>query len=280
MLSREVQYRFLDLSFKELAPQAKAYTLDGEKNELVMLIHGFLGNPSELKTVADMMNKAGYHVYSGLIPGFGATAQIANRYTKEQWLRWNRREIKRAGKCFSKIHLIGFSTGGTIFHDYVSSYPEDTNIASVTFMSAFFKYRSEFEGPMQLARVSGIQTVDLAWVFKNVPVPDARVIIENPDVYLQQAPIRSMFEVVDLGQINHDRKLAQPLNVPAQAVISMEDWVSDPSNQIHVLKDNFSDLELRTFFRPGHVPHQVMLESVSQVSDQVHMAIIDFIQRH
>jgi esterase/lipase len=280
MVSREVQYRFLDFSFKQLPENAKAYTQDGKKKELVMLIHGFLGNPQELKSVAEMMNKAGYPIYSGLIPGYGATAQIANRYTKEQWLRWNVREIKRAEKCFSKIHLIGFSTGGTIFHDYVSTYPEDKKIASVTFISAFFKYRPEFDVPMQLAKASGVREIEMSWVLKQVPVSDAQVIAENPDTYLQTAPIKSMFEVIDLGKINAERKLQDQLAVPANAIVSMEEWVSDPESQLKVLKNNFFDLELRTFYRPGHVPHQIMIASVSQVADQVHEAILDFIKRH
>ena len=280
MVSRELQYRFLDFDFKQLPETAKSYTLDGQKNELVMLIHGFLGNPKELKSVADMMNKAGYPVYSGLIPGYGATAKIANRYSKEQWLRWNVREIKRAGKCFSKIHLIGFSTGATIFHDYVSTNPEDKSIASVTFISAFFKYRPQFDVPIQVAKLSGVREIEMSWVLKNVPVSDAQVIAENPDTYLQTAPMKSMFQVIDLGKLNFERKLESPLAVPANAIISMEEWVSDPDTQVRVLKKNFSDLELRTYYRPGHVPHQIMISSVSQVADQVHEAILDFIQRH
>lgn len=280
MESREFQYRFLDSKFEKLPELAKAYTKDGRKNELVMLIHGFLGNPNELKTVADMMNKAGYPVYSGLIPGYGATAKIANRYSKEQWLRWSVREIKRAEKCFSKIHLIGFSTGGTIFHDYVTTYPEDKKIASITFISAFFQNRPIFDFAIDAAKMSGVREVELSWVLDKVPVSDARVIVDNPDTYLQTAPVRSMLQVIELGKENRDRKLQHQVSVPANAVLSLADWISDPDNQVKVLKKNFYDLELRTFYRPGHVPHQLMLPSISQVADQVHPAILDFIKRH
>lgn len=280
MESREFQYRFLDSKFEKLPELAKAYTKDGRKNELVMLIHGFLGNPNELKTVADMMNKAGYPVYSGLIPGYGATAKIANRYSKEQWLRWSVREIKRAEKCFSKIHLIGFSTGGTIFHDYVTTYPEDKKIASITFISAFFQNRPIFDFAIDAAKMSGVREVELSWVLDKVPVSDARVIVDNPDTYLQTAPVRSMLQVIELGKENRDRKLQHQVSVPANAVLSLADWISDPDNQVKVLKKNFYDLELRTYYRPGHVPHQLMLPSISQVADQVHPAILDFIKRH
>ena len=280
MTSRDVQYRFLDLKYEGIPEKAKSYAQAGTKNELVMLIHGYLGNPYELKTVADMMNKAGYYVYSGLIPGYGATAKIANKYSKDKWLRWSVREIKRAEKCFSKIHLIGFSTGGSIFHDYVTTHPEDKNIASVTFISAFFDYRPEFEPAMIAAKMSGVREIDLKWIFDKIPVSDARVIIDNPDMYLQRAPVKSMFQVVDLGRENKKRKLDFPVTIPALGIISGEDWVSDPTVQEEVLKRNFFDLELRTFYRPGHVPHQVMISSVSQASDQVHEAILDFIKRH
>lgn len=280
MESRELQYKFLDFEFSNLPKLAKAYTTKGRKKELVMLIHGFLGNPNELKSVANMLSKAGYSVYSGLIPGYGANANIANSYSKEQWLRWSVREIKRAEKCFSKIHLIGFSTGGTIFHDYVTTYPQDKKIASVTFISAFFQNHPEFDFAMEAAKTSGVRELDLKWVLERIPVADAQVIADTPETYLQRVPIISMLEVLDLGKANRDRKLQKQVSVPANAIISMEDWVSDPDNQIQVLKKNFADLELRTYYRPGHVPHQLMLESVSQVADQVHPAILDFIKRH
>ncbi|MES2801408.1 MAG: alpha/beta hydrolase [Bdellovibrionota bacterium] len=280
MESRELQYQLLDLEFSNLTNKAKGYAAKGKKNELVFLIHGFLGNPNELKSVADMMNRAGYSVYSGLIPGYGATAKVANFYNKDHWLRWSVREIKRAEKCFSKIHLVGFSTGGTIIHDYITTHPEDKKIASVTFISAFFKNHPEFDTALEAAKVSGVREIELKWVLEHVPVADARVIVDTPDTYLQTAPIISMFEVIDLGKINRDRMLPKPIKVPANAIISMEDWVSDRDSQLKVLKKNFSDLELRTYYRPGHVPHQLMSESVSQVADQVHMAIIDFIKRN
>lgn len=280
MDSRELQYRLLDLKFSNLTDKAEGYAAKGKKNELVFLIHGFLGNPNELKSVADMLNRAGYSVYSGLIPGYGATAKVANFYTKDHWLRWNAREIKRAEKCFSKIHLVGFSTGGTIIHDYVTTHPEVKKIASVTLISAFFQNHPEFNIALKAAKTSGVREIELGWVLQHVPVADARVIVDTPDTYLQTAPILSMFEVIELGKINRDRRLAKQINVPVNAIISMEDWVSDPNSQLKVLKKNFSDLELRTYYRPGHVPHQLMAESVSQVADQVHMAIIDFIKRN
>ncbi|MCM2353503.1 MAG: hypothetical protein NDI63_07770 [Pseudobdellovibrio sp.] len=47
-----------------------------------------------------------------------------------------------------------------------------------------------------------------------------------------------------------------------------------------MLRKNFEDLELITYRRPGHIPHQVMLHEVSQVADQVHELVMDFIERH
>lgn len=280
MDSREIQYRLLDHKFSHLTTKAKGYAVKGKKNELVFLMHGFLANPNELKSVADMLNLAGYSVYSGLIPGYGATAKVANFYTKNHWLRWSTREIKRAKKCFSKIHLVGFSTGGTVIHDYITTHPEDKKIASVTLISTFFGNRPEFDAVIEAAKVSGVREVELKWVSEHIPVSDALVIVNTPETYLQTTPIQSMFEVIDLGEINRNRILAKQLKVPVNAIISMEDLISDPQSQIKVLKKNFSNLELRTYYRPGHVPHQLMLESVSQVADQVHMAIIDFIKRN
>lgn len=280
MQAREFQYQILDNKFLNFTSEAKAYTADGHKNELVFLLHGYLGNPNELKTIAEMVNRAGYPIYSGLIPGYGATAKVANFYNKEHWVWWNRHEIARAKKCFSKIHLIGFSTGATLFHDYVSTHPEDGKIASVTLISSYFQNLTIFDTILRFVRLSGIKEASLGFIFKHLPVSDVQVIVDHPETYLQRAPVKSMFQVIDLGKINKRRKLPQKLRIPALGVVSEEDWIASAEIQKRVLKRNFSDLELLTYRRPGHVPHQLMMPEVSQVSDQVHELVIDFIERH
>lgn len=280
MQQREQVYRSLDRSFIQLTDLAKAYTQDGTKDELVILLHGYLANPNEIKTIADMVNQNGYPVYSGLIPGYGGTARIANQYKKEQWVSWSREEIARAKKCFSKIHLIGFSTGATIFHDYVSTHPEDKTIQSVVLISAFFQNKTMFDWFLQVTRDSGIEEAGVSWVFSKLPVSDVQVIQRHPETYLQRAPVKSMFEVIDLGKLNQDRELKEKLTVPTMGVVSEEDWIASPTKQKRTLRKNFEDLELITYRRPGHIPHQVMLPEVSAVADQVHELVMDFIERH
>lgn len=280
MQEREHQYRALDRSFLQMTDLAKAYTQDGEKDELVILLHGFLANPNEIKTIADMVNRAGYPVYSGLIPGYGGTAKIANIFKKEEWISWSRGEIARAEKCFSKIHLIGFSTGATIFHDYVSTHPEDKNIKSVVLISSFFQNKTIFDWILSIAKASGIKEAGINWVFSKIPVADVQVIRNHPETYLQRAPIKSMFEVIDLGKIQKHRELKNKITVPALGVVSEEDWIASPTKQKRILRRNFEDLELITYRRPGHIPHQIMLSEVSAVADQVHELVMDFIERH
>lgn len=280
MQEREFQYKALDRSFIAMNDIAKAYTQDGTKNELVILLHGFLANPNEVKSLADMVHQAGYHVYSGLIPGYGGTAKIANYYKKEHWLAWSRFDIERAEKCFSKIHLIGFSTGATLFHDYVATHPEDKKIKSVTLISAFFQNKTMFDWFLSVAKASGIKEAGINWVFSQIPVTDVQVIRNHPETYLQRAPIKSMFEVIDLGKMQKHRKLESKLTVPTLGVVSEEDWIASPTKQKRILRRNFEDLELITYRRPGHIPHQIMLSEVSAVADQVHELVMDFIERH
>lgn len=280
MQEREYQYQILDKKFSQLTDLAKAYTQEGSKDELVILLHGFLANPNEVRSIADTVNRAGYPVYSGLIPGYGATAKVANYYKKEHWIWWSQQEIARAEKCFSKIHLIGFSTGATIFHDYVSTHPEDKKIQSVVLISSFFQNKTIFDWFLKITRASGIKEAGVSWVFSHLPVPDVQVIHNHPETYLQRAPVDSMFEVIDLGKMNQKRQLERKITVPTLGVVSEEDWVASPTKQKRVLRKNFEDLELITYRRPGHIPHQVMLHEVSQVADQVHELVMDFIERH
>lgn len=281
MHQREKLYRSLDSNFKEMTDLTRAYTADGTKPELVMLIHGFLASPNEMHSIADMVNQAGYPVYSALIPGYGATAKVANQFKKSDWVTWSESEIARAEKCFSKIHFIGFSTGGTLFHDYVTKNPNDKKISSLTLISPFFKTHFTFNLILKLIRLSHAKEVHMSAFFKHISVSDVQVILDTPETYLQVAPILSLFEVVALGKENKNRKIKKKsLTIPTLAVISLEDMVADHDTSEKLLKYNFKNLQMQTYEDPGHVPHQLMATSVSRVADDVHRVIFDFLQKN
>lgn len=281
MQEREAQYRAIDPKFSKITDISRAYTVDGTKDELVMLIHGFLATPNEVRTVADRLNQQGYAIYSGLIPGYGATAKVANKFTNKEWITWNESEIARVEKCFSKIHVVGFSTGATLFHDYVSKNPEDKKIASVTLISAFFKTHFMFNMALKLVKASDAKEVKMTGIFKHLPVSDVQVIIDNPQTYLQVAPLISLQQVVDLGRENKKREIPKKsLVVPTLAIYSEEDMVSDPDTIEKVVKRNFKNLNVVSYDDPGHVPHQLMVESVSQVAERVHDVIVKFIEQN
>ena len=278
MQEREKLYQKIDSGFDKFSDLDRAYTTDGVKEELVVLMHGFLANPNEMKSIADSLNQQGYPIYSALIPGYGATATVANQFKNEDWIKWNEIEIARAEKCFSKIHLIGFSTGATIFHDYLTKHNDDSKIASLTLISAFFKTHFMFDMSLKLVKASKAKKMKMGSLLKKLPVSDVQVIVDNPDTYLQEVPLISMREVVELGKLNLKRKVVEKsLHVPTLAIISGEDMIADPDSIEKVVSHNFQNLKMQSYDDPGHIPHQLMLKDISRVSDEVHNQILKFI---
>ena len=47
------------------------FTFEGE-NAAVLMIHGFLGTPAEMRPLAEKLLEAGVSVHAPLLPGFGA----------------------------------------------------------------------------------------------------------------------------------------------------------------------------------------------------------------
>jgi esterase/lipase len=275
MIAREEKYKSLDSKFLSLSSESLAETKDGASDELVILIHGFLANPNEMREVSKALQQSGFKIYSGLIPGFGATAKIANQFDHSDWINWTENEIDRAKKCFSKIHLVGFSTGATLIHDYVSTHPKDNSIASITMISTYFRTHRLLQAILRGVKWSGAKEVKIDKLMHYLPVSDVQVIIDNPQTYMQTVPVKSLFQVVKLGKINKKRKLKEKLEVPALAIISEEDMVAEPDSAERVLQRNFKDIDIRKFDKPGHVPHQIMASSVSQVAQQVHQVIVE-----
>ena len=281
MQQREQQYQKYDSSFQTIHPLSRAYTQDGSRDELVILMHGFLGSANEMRTLADMANKAGFKVYSALIPGFGGTAVIANQVKKEEWISWTNSEMARAEQCFTKIHMIGFSTGGTLFHNYVSTHPTDTHLASMTLISPFFRTYFLFNLALKAVKFSFMKKISIAGLTTVFPVEDAKAITENPETYLQTVPLQSMQQVVDLGQNDKKQNITQgSLKIPVLAILSADDLVADHTVSEKLLQFDYVDLDLTVFKGPPHVPHQLMLYSVSPKAEEAYQLVYDFLMKN
>lgn len=261
----------------------KAQSISPKKSQkLVILLHGFMGGPDEMRDLGKQLQRRGYNVYSALIPGFGVNADIANEFTHQQWSAWITKEINRASGCFNEIHLAGFSTGGLLIHDYLLKHASENLIKSVSLISPFFKVDGLFNSVVQNSASVVLDKISVNTVYYVLHFPDVQIMTIRRDSYLQQVPIKTSDEIVSLGKINRDRKPAGGrLQVPAVVFITEDDQVAEPTETQELVQRNFQTVTM-TFYGKNQrerVPHHLLAKEVSSVAKNVEAKIIQHIEQ-
>jgi carboxylesterase len=91
----------------------------------VLMLHGFMGTPSELRPLATALNLDGFQVHVPLLPGFGRRVETLNQMTRADWIGevaqlWE--EMRRSGNANV---LLGFSMGASIAMHLAQAVPPD-----------------------------------------------------------------------------------------------------------------------------------------------------------
>lgn len=275
----ESRYRKLDPEFTQLPEVNRPQLLTGRKRSAVMLIHGYMGSPDEMKGLARKLHEQGHSIYNALIPGFGATAKIANRFRKEEWSSWVRREAQALGKCFPKIHVVGFSTGGLLAYDLLSSSEDSGKVASAVFVSPYFETHNVFFKLLQSAGSWIFRTISVDTAY-NLGVLDLEVMTLKREAYLQEVPVQAGLEVVDLGQDLRGRALkGRVLSIPALVFLSKDDLVINEKTAARIIQSGFESSSLKYYESTQRIPHHMMVPEVSPVADQVEKDTLQFIPR-
>ncbi|MED1202683.1 alpha/beta hydrolase [Heyndrickxia acidicola] len=82
--------------------------------EVCIIIHGFSGNPWEIKPLANALEQMGYQVITPLLPGHSMNKEKMSKVTALEWIQMIEIVVKKAMAENKKIHLMGFSMGAMI----------------------------------------------------------------------------------------------------------------------------------------------------------------------
>lgn len=83
-------------------------------NTGILLLHGFAGNPEEVKPLRDFLTERGYRVECPLLPGHGETKAALAKTTHEDWIATAERSYLTLLKECGSVVAVGFSMGGLL----------------------------------------------------------------------------------------------------------------------------------------------------------------------
>lgn len=275
--------RFSDLENKyrlisnfPLLEENKPYWHIGTKNEAVYLLHGYIGTPFDMKAAADKLTELGYTVVTDLIPGHGANGVIANQFGDADWREHVKANIDALRSCYPKVHLVGFSTGGLLIHDYLRNDPNYT-AASVILYSPYYLPYSKFNQALNNFVQLFTNTLSTSFLYSLSHHPDAKIAILRPQNYLQDLPLITASRIAKLGKdVDSFGKIS--LNTHALLFVSDLDEIINLDATLKDVTADFSTLKVIHFTKKDAAPHHLMIPEVSAKAQDVLNETVSFIE--
>ena len=162
-----------------------------ETNRGVLLIHGLMAAPEEVREWADFLYSRGYTVYAPRLAGHGTSAVDLAKQTYGNWVDSVNRGHNILKTCCDQILVAGFSTGGGLALHQAIIKPDA--FAAVISISAPLKFKSVSSGFAEyldrwnsILRAMGITRLRRDFVANH---PD------NPHINYHRCPVRSIVQV-------------------------------------------------------------------------------------
>jgi carboxylesterase len=225
-----------------------------------LVIHGFTGNPSSMRLIAEAMADAGHSVEMPRLPGHGTTVEDMNTTSWADWSAEVEAAYQRlAGRC-DHVVAMGLSMGGTLTGWIGAEHPE---IAGLVFINAAAEPSDEMRAGLQAMLDAGETYMD--GIGSDVADPD---VTESAYAKVPLAPLVSMLDAV--GDLQ-DR--LPGITAPALIMTSPEDHVVAPSSSDHLAATLGGPVERVTLERSYHVA------TIDRDRDLIIERIRDFVAR-
>jgi len=189
----------------------------------VLVLHGFTGNPSSLRSIAEGAARAGYSVELPRLPGHGTSVQDMITTTWADWVESAESTFDELATRCDRVAVVGLSMGGGLAAHVAEVRP---SVAGCVFINPLVKP----PGPEMLEGVhllleSGLESIDsIGSDIKREGV------VESSYPATPLAPVKSLFE--GIVSVHENLKL---ISAPSLLLSSREDHV--------VTTDNGDDLE-------------------------------------
>ncbi len=190
----------------------------------ILLIHGLLASPAELRNYGRTLASQGFTVLGIRLKGHGTSPNALRDLSYEQWFDSVRKGFTILKAHCGKVVLIGFSTGGVLALKLAAeNRPEIAGVVAVSvpvkFMNPSFMLVSLLHNTNNLVRwFSSFEGVKP--FIDNTP--------EHPDINYCNTPIRALFELRRL--IRHLDELLPGIETPTLLLYANRDPIVAPES--------------------------------------------------
>jgi esterase/lipase len=190
----------------------------------ILLIHGLLASPAELRDYGQYLAQQGFTVLGIRIKGHGTSPYALRDQNYENWFQSVQRGFNILKIYSPRLFVIGFSTGGALALKLAAENPEE--IAGLIALSVPIKFVSS--SFMLIPLLHNTNTL-VRWVssFEGIK-PFIEHTPEHPDINYHNVPIRALYELRRL--IQHIEALLPDIATPSLFLYADQDPIVAPES--------------------------------------------------
>jgi esterase/lipase len=194
----------------------------------VLLAHGFLSSPAEMRPLAERLRQADFRVLGVRLKGHGTSPWDLRERCWQDWLASVAQGYATLGAWCDRICVVGFSTGAALALAHAATRP--AGLRGVVACSTPIHFRNSQMRYVPL--VHGANRL-VAWASSGEgPMPFRRNDPEHPDINYRHMPLRGLHELTRM--VGHVRDCLPDVRCPALILQATEDHVVDPRSAQHV----------------------------------------------
>ena len=237
-----------------------------KKASAVLLIHGFLASPAEMRSLGERLHGEGHHVLGVRLKGHGTSPWDLRSRNWQDWAASVERGYEIIKAFSQRVHIVGFSTGGLLALIQAANHPHK-KIISVTSISApiTFKNKNLIFVPL-LHHANKL----VSWLSSEGLVPFRPNISENPEVNYQHVPIRALYQLQQLIQDISEKKLT--IDADVYLYQSDQDPVVEPSS-VEKLNDLITAKNISVVNLSSEI-HGVVYRDIDQIQRKICVSIL------
>jgi Esterase/lipase len=260
--------RYVEINYQETATESAEpfFLMPGQaKNLGVVLVHGFLASPAEVRAFGYKLSALGFTVVGVRLKGHGTSPWDLRERSWQDWLASVRRGYTIMAAHAEHVALVGFSTGGALSLMLAADQPD--KLAGVAAVAVPIRFRNRnmmfvplMHGANRMAR----------WMWSSQGIMPFRLNnSEHPHINYRNMPIRGLYELQRLVEAFELR--LPDVHCPVILIQSTEDPVVDPKSA-EIVHDKLGSQQKSLAMIPAQ-RHGILYEDIGNT----HGTIISFL---
>ena len=260
--------------------EKRARALNGSGDTAVILLHGFIASPGEVVALGREINKYGFTVLMPLLDGFGGSTALANTADYMQWKKVIPNSINLLSRCYEKVILIGFSLGGALVSEYLTSgrkHPQ-VEVVGAVLLAPYYAPKCPIVGcAVGLSDIFD-DSISLTKFYRAINNADLKIPIANPIYYNSDMPYKAVKQIIKFGKELRGRDVSTMVDIPILLAYTERDKTVHNGQSVTFAHKHFSDVRMIVYPKERNIKHQMTVRAGNPLFDLFAGQVVRFVK--